>query len=144
MNLIGNAIKFTPHGGQITVTARQVGSAECRVSSSGPDTHSPKPESSGTGERVEVSVTDTGEGIPDEALPHIFDKFYQVQRGIQAKAKGTGLGLSIAKSLVELQGGCIRVTSQIGQGSTFTFTLPRRPMAEIHEAQTLGNTENIL
>ncbi len=141
MNLIGNAIKFTPHSEQITVAARHVGSVECRVSISGLDTENPKPESPDTGERVEISVTDTGEGIPDEELPHIFDKFYQVQRGIQAKAKGTGLGLSIAKSLVELQGGCIRVTSQVGQGSTFTFTLPRRPMAQTQATITLADAE---
>lgn len=103
--------------------------------SPGPDTHNPTPESPGTGERVDISVTDTGEGIPDDELPHIFDKSYQVQRGIQAKAKGTGPGLPIAKSLVELQWGYIRVTSQIGQGST--FTLPRRPMAKFHETENL-------
>jgi signal transduction histidine kinase len=86
-------------------------------------------------------ISDTGEGIPPEELPHIFDKFYQVQVGIQAKAKGTGLGLSIAKSLVELQGGRIWVESQVGHGSTFTFTLPRRPPAQIHEPFTLADAE---
>ncbi|MBZ0168219.1 Histidine kinase [Candidatus Methylomirabilis lanthanidiphila] len=120
MNLIGNAIKFTPNGGQITVTARQVKSAD---------------------ERVEIAVTDTGEGIPTEDLPHIFDKFYQVQLGRQAKAKGTGLGLSIAKSLVELQGGCIWAKSQVGRGSAFVFTLPRRPSATSHKPVTLDNAE---
>ena len=122
MNLLGNAIKFTPNGGQITVTARQIESAD---------------------ERVEIAVTDTGEGIPMEELPHIFDKFYQVQLGIQAKAKGTGLGLSIVKSLVELQGGCIWAKSQVGQGSTFAFSLPRQPLTELHEVATHGNAENL-
>lgn len=121
MNLLGNAIKFTPSGGIVNVELTETEESFARV-----------------------QISDTGDGISGDELPHIFDKFYQVQRGTQAKAKGTGLGLSIAKSLVELQGGCIRVTSQVGWGSTFTFTLPRRPMAEIRDAETLGNAENIL
>jgi signal transduction histidine kinase len=137
MNLIGNAIKFTPSGGQITVTARRVTSGECRVSSSGPDIPA-------NGEQVEIAIADSGEGIPAEELPYIFDKFYQVQLGIQAKAKGTGLGLAIAKSLVELQGGSIWVQSQVGEGSTFVFTLPHYPVAEIDGATTPGSTEKTL
>lgn len=118
MNLIGNAIKFTPSGGLVTVEL--LGEEE---------------------PSVRVQISDTGEGIPPEELPHIFDKFYQVQLGIQGKAKGTGLGLSIAKSLVELHGGSIWVRSQVGQGSTFTFTLPRRPLAVTHEAAPLADAE---
>lgn len=118
MNLLGNAIKFTPSGGTVNVELL------CEEESF-----------------AVVKINDTGEGIPDEELPHIFDKFYQVQLGIQVKAKGTGLGLSIAKSLVELQGGCIWVTSQVGHGSTFTFTLPRRPMAQTQATITLADAE---
>lgn len=116
MNLLGNAIKFTPSGGVVNVEL--LGEEEPFAS---------------------VQISDTGEGVPPEELPHIFDKFYQVQLGIQAKAKGTGLGLSIAKSLVELQGGCIWARSHPGQGSTFSFTVPRRPLAEIREATTLDD-----
>lgn len=118
MNLLGNAIKFTPSGGIVNVDLAEE-EESC----------------------VQVRISDTGNGIPQEELPHIFDKFYQVQLGIQAKAKGTGLGLSIAKSLVELQGGRIWVKSQVGHGSTFTFTLPRRPLAQTHEATTLADAE---
>ncbi|MGH7428348.1 MAG: ATP-binding protein, partial [Candidatus Methylomirabilaceae bacterium] len=111
LNLIGNAIKFTASGGRVDVEL------------TGEDE-----------ERAGVRVTDTGEGIPPEELPRIFDKFYQVQLGIQAKAKGTGLGLSIAKSLVELHGGRIWADSQLGRGSTFSFTVPRRPPSESRSA----------
>jgi signal transduction histidine kinase len=107
LNLIGNAIKFTASGGRIDVEL--AGEDDGHAS---------------------VRITDTGEGIPPEELPRIFDKFYQVQLGIQAKAKGTGLGLSIAKGLVELHGGRIWAESQVGRGSTFVFTLPRRPLIE--------------
>lgn len=111
VNLLGNAIKFTPSGGSVEV------------------------EFSGEEDAYAgVHIRDTGEGIPPEQLPQIFDKFYQVQLGVHAKASGTGLGLSIAKSLVELQGGRIWAESQVGQGSTFCFTLPRRPLAELHDA----------
>ena len=118
MNLLGNAIKFTPSGGIVDVDLAGKEESFARV-----------------------RISDTGDGIPPEELPHIFDKFYQVQLGIQAKAKGTGLGLSIAKSLVELQGGSIWARSQVGHGSTFTFTLPRRPLAQPHETITLADVE---
>jgi signal transduction histidine kinase len=111
MNLIGNAIKFTPPGGQIEIEL--TGEQE---------------------ERATTRISDTGEGIPPEELARVFDKFYQVQLGLEAKAKGTGLGLSIAKGLVELQGGRIWAESQVGHGSRFYFTLPRRPLAEVRGA----------
>jgi len=70
---------------------------------------------------VAVSVADTGQGIPPEHLPHIFDKFVQVPG---APAGGAGLGLAISKSIVEAHGGQISVQSEVGHGTTFTFTLP--------------------
>ena len=114
MNLIGNAIKFTSTGGSVEVEL--------------------------TGEEEDlaaVRITDTGEGIPPEELPRIFDKFYQVQLGLEPKAKGTGLGLSIAKGLVELQGGRIWAESRVGHGSTFFFTVPRRPLGEFLDTASL-------
>lgn len=102
-NLIGNAIKFTPHNGTITISAYLAQD----------------------GKWVEVSVKDTGIGIEKENLGKIFDKFYQV--GAERAAtdvSGTGIGLSIAKEIVEMHGGKIRVESQMGQGAKFSFTLP--------------------
>ncbi|MBI3781170.1 MAG: GAF domain-containing protein [candidate division NC10 bacterium] len=119
MNLLGNAIKFTPSGGSVNVELAGDEDAFARV-----------------------QICDTGDGIPPEQLPRIFDKFYQVQLGIQAKAVGTGLGLSIAKGLVELQGGRIWAESQLGQGSTFCFTLPRRPLAELRGAAVSGDARS--
>ncbi|MGH7412228.1 MAG: GAF domain-containing protein [Candidatus Methylomirabilis sp.] len=119
MNIIGNAIKFTPSGGSVEI---ELGGEEEAPAG--------------------VRITDTGEGIPPEELPRIFDKFYQVQLGIQAKGKGTGLGLSIAKGLVELQGGRIWAESQVGRGSTFFFTVPRRPLGELRGAAAFDGIGN--
>lgn len=99
-NLLSNALTHTPSGGEITVAAR------ARAS------------------EVEISVRDTGEGIPPEHLPYIFERFYRADRSRSRATGGTGLGLSIAKQLVEAHGGRISVASQLGKGTTFTFTLP--------------------
>lgn len=100
-NLVSNAIKFTPSGGQVTI------SAEAAM------------------ENMRFTVTDTGRGIPPEALPRVFDKFFQVQSSTESGAKGTGLGLAIVKHLIELHGGEAGVESETGRGSRFYFTLPR-------------------
>jgi signal transduction histidine kinase len=76
------------------------------------------------GEWVEISVTDTGEGIPAEELPNIFERFYRVDKSRSRATGGHGLGLTIAKRLVEAHGGRIWVESEPGKGSTFCFTLP--------------------
>lgn len=101
-NLIGNAIKFTPRNGTITIEA--VLGQE--------------------GKWLEVSVKDTGMGIAKEDLAKIFDKFYQVGERVATDISGTGIGLSIAKEIVELHGGKIWVESEKGQGAKFSFTLP--------------------
>jgi PAS domain S-box-containing protein len=103
-NLLGNAIKFTPERGKVTVSIVRGGD-----------------------DWVKVSITDTGPGIPSEEAIKIFDKFYQVNQPQRQKARGTGLGLSIAKTLVELHGGKIWLESEAGKGSTFSFTLPAAP-----------------
>jgi putative ABC transport system substrate-binding protein len=100
-NLIGNAIKFTPVQGRVTVSASRNG-----------------------GESVQVSVTDTGPGVPPDEKEKIFAKFYQIAEVNGENSKGTGLGLAISKALVELHGGKIWVESEEGGGSTFSFTLP--------------------
>jgi signal transduction histidine kinase len=97
-NLIGNALKFTGGGGRVTV----------RVERAGAD--------------VRFTVEDTGRGIPDAHLPHIFDRYWQPKGG--ARRLGVGLGLSIAKAVVEAHGGRIWVKSELGVGSIFGFTLP--------------------
>jgi signal transduction histidine kinase/GGDEF domain-containing protein len=107
-NLIGNAIKFTPNGGNILITAKPV-------------FHDSK---EGYGDRVAISVKDNGIGIPLEHLEAIFEKFHQVEGSLQRSVSGTGLGLAITRGLVEAHQGKIWVESVLGKGSTFTFTLP--------------------
>jgi signal transduction histidine kinase len=99
-NLITNAIAHTGKDGQITLGVREENG------------------------KVYVSVSDTGEGIPPEDLPMIFERFYRVDKSRTRATGGTGLGLTIAKRLVEAHGGTIEVKSEVGRGSTFTFTLP--------------------
>ena len=107
-NLIGNSMKFTPDGGKILITAK-------------PFSHDRK---GGYGDRVAISVKDTGIGIPPEHLEAIFEKFHQVEGSLHRSVSGTGLGLAITKGLVEAHQGKIWVESEVGNGSTFTFTLP--------------------
>jgi signal transduction histidine kinase len=99
-NLLANAITHTPAGGQITVSAAMAG------------------------QFVEVSVADSGEGIPAEDLPLIFERFYRVDKSRSRPGGGSGLGLTIAKRMVEAHGGTISVSSQPGKGSRFTFGVP--------------------
>src|SRR5262249_3659578 len=101
LNLLSNAIKFTPEGGRIDVRA-------------------------GVNDgMIEVSVTDTGVGIAPEDQETVFEEFRQVGTA-DKKVEGTGLGLALSRKFVELHGGRIWVKSQVGAGSTFTFTLPMR------------------
>ncbi len=93
----GNAVKFTPKGGSITISA------------------------SNAGAEVEFAVRDTGPGIAPQLLEHLFERYWQADEGAQ---KGRGLGLYIAKHLVEAQGGRIWVESRLGEGTTLFFTLP--------------------
>jgi signal transduction histidine kinase len=122
-NLLSNAIKFTLEGGRVTLTARTVDSAGRRTDSSRAEVQSLPQPIDGTGGWLEVSVADTGIGIPAEELGRIFEEFEQVADGTRPRQEGTGLGLALVKKLVELHGGTIRVASTPGQGSTFTFTV---------------------
>lgn len=124
-NLLSNAIKFTPAGGCITVSARVIHSSAFTVHGNPaagrePSTvnREPYPDS------VEIVVQDTGIGIRPEDHDRVFLEFEQVQGAHQRQLQGTGLGLSVTKKLVELHGGRIWVVSDVGRGSTFTFTLP--------------------
>jgi len=104
VNLLSNAVKFTPSGGRVRLIAR-------RIEKTG------KP-------MAEVSVADTGVGIAPEDQALVFDEFRQAGGDYLRKAEGTGLGLSLAKRFVELHGGTLGVDSRLGEGATFTFTLP--------------------
>jgi len=107
MNLIGNAIKFTPRSGEVKVLI------------DGSDS-----------DWVKFSVVDTGPGIPPEEAAKIFDKFYQITRPNDSKAKGTGLGLAITKALVEMHGGRVWIEPGNNGGSVFSFTVPARQPLE--------------
>jgi signal transduction histidine kinase len=105
VNLASNAVKYNHKGGRVDI--------EVKVGE----------------DKLNVAVRDTGRGIAEKDLPHIFEKFYRVDDSEQ-QTKGTGLGLSIAKHIVEVHGGTISVQSVRGQGSTFSFTLPLPKQAE--------------
>jgi two-component system phosphate regulon sensor histidine kinase PhoR len=107
VNLIHNAVKFTPPGGEITLAAAPL---------------SPVGRGAGGEGVIRFSVRDTGPGIPADDLPRIFERFYRVDRS--RSGGGTGLGLSIARHLVEAHGGKIWAESREGEGSTFFFTIP--------------------
>ncbi len=109
-NLLDNALKFTPPNGRIDISA------------------------SLHGDMVEVRVSDNGLGIPGESLPHIFERFYKVERS--RRNGGSGLGLAIVKNIVQAYGGDVSVESQEGEGSTFTFTLSvaQTPVAPLANA----------
>jgi heavy metal sensor kinase len=119
-NLISNAVKFTPAGGEVRVSVGRVG------------------------DHGEVVVEDTGQGIAPEHLPHIFDRFYRV-RGMEEQAspeKGLGLGLSFVNWIVRAHGGTIEVKSELGKGTTFIVRLPFHP--ELPEASAVGDHQAAL
>ena len=118
-NLLGNALKFTPEGGTITVEAHHR-PPEPAKRVAAPDQRSPL---SGEGYIV-VSVTDTGPGIPAEDVARVFDKFYQTDHSMTRKTGGTGLGLPICKEIIAKHGGQLWAESTVGEGATFTFELP--------------------
>jgi signal transduction histidine kinase/ligand-binding sensor domain-containing protein len=121
MNLLGNATKFTERG-SITLSVRSVSGWITSTDSSSAGRLDGE-DATGSDNHVELSVADTGIGIPAEDLPHIFDEFRQVERQGGEGAEGTGLGLAIAKKTVDLLGGEISATSEVGVGTTFTVRL---------------------
>ena len=109
LNLISNAIKFTPQGGRITVRAAEVQGVD--------------------GRRVRIGVTDTGIGIAPEDLGRLARPFEQIETQHSKTQQGTGLGLALTKALVELHEGLLSIESEPGVGTTVSFTLPRKPTA---------------
>jgi len=118
INLISNAIKFTPEDGTISVNARLV-----------KDT-------------VNVEVSDTGIGISQEDINRLFDEFFRVDNPINQEVKGTGLGLPLAKKIVEAHGGKMWITSKVNEGTTFHFTLPVRPSTTDSSPDTNEEKQN--
>jgi signal transduction histidine kinase len=105
-NLLDNAVRYTPPGGEVTVSAQRANGG------------------------CEVAVSDTGPGIADEHLPRLFERFYRADAARSRGDGGTGIGLAIARSVVEAHGGHIRAESRLGHGSVFTFDLPVADAAE--------------
>jgi two-component system OmpR family sensor kinase/two-component system sensor histidine kinase BaeS len=103
-NLLTNAIRYTSEGGSISAKVERL-----------------------DGDWLQVSVSDTGSGISPEDLPNVFDRFYRADRSRSKTTGGVGLGLAVARELVTAHGGCIWAESQLGKGSTFSFTLPAPP-----------------
>jgi len=100
INLLDNALRYTPKGGTVTVRLDSAGDA------------------------VTIAVKDTGPGIAPEHLPHLFERFYRVESARDRESGGVGLGLAIVKEIAEGHGGTVRVESEVGKGSVFTVTLP--------------------
>ncbi len=102
-NLLDNAIKYTSEGGRVTLSAIEKDQKE-----------------------IQFSIEDTGIGIPKEDIHRIFERFYRVDKGRSKELGGTGLGLSIVRHILQAHGGKIWAESELGKGSTFSFTLPKR------------------
>ncbi len=116
-NLLANALKFTPPGGQVTATSTPIWTG-------------------GELTAVQMEIADSGIGIAADKLPHIFDRFYQVDTSATRAYGGTGIGLALVHELVGLLGGRIEVSSGVGVGTTFQLTLPVQPVAEVIPAET--------
>ncbi|HWL40683.1 MAG TPA: MHYT domain-containing protein [Gemmatimonadaceae bacterium] len=115
LNLLSNAVKFTEPGGAITLSSEQRDGS------------------------IEIHVADTGLGIPPEKLDRIFDAFVQVDRRLNQPVQGVGLGLAISQDLAHAMGGQITVESVLGEGSTFTLSMPRAPRMELAEAPPIAD-----
>jgi signal transduction histidine kinase len=121
LNLLFNALKFTPAGGRVELRAEKAG------------------------EELTLTVADTGMGISEKNLPHVFDRFWQADGTSKRKYQGVGIGLALVKELAEIHGGTVVVQSQEGKGTTFTVTLPYQkaepvPMAAPDVAQEMAST----
>ncbi|MYX01690.1 HAMP domain-containing protein [Streptomyces sp. SID8378] len=124
-NLVSNAVRHTPEGGRVTLRTYVAGR-----NASGPYAPGPNASEEGRGTAVTgggtvvIEVTDTGSGIPADALPHVFDRFWRAEKSRSRRTGGSGLGLAIVRKLVEAHGGTVEATSTEGEGSTFALRLP--------------------
>jgi signal transduction histidine kinase len=112
LNLLDNALHYTPPGGAVCIEATETGTA------------------------VRIAVLDNGIGIAPEHLPHVFTRFYRVDKSRSRAAGGAGIGLTIARRLTEAHGGTIAVESTPGRGSRFAITLPAAPAARLPAVRT--------
>ncbi|MEM9834233.1 MAG: tetratricopeptide repeat protein [Bacteroidota bacterium] len=136
-NLLSNAIKFTPEGGHVYITTDTTSFS----GDSPPANLTP----AGTSEWLEIVVKDTGMGIPEDKLPHIFDRFYQVDDSSTRPGEGTGIGLSLTYELIKLLQGSITVESVMNQGTTFRVLLPMsRQAAPSDELPDLVGEEKVM
>jgi signal transduction histidine kinase/ligand-binding sensor domain-containing protein/DNA-binding response OmpR family regulator len=136
-NLLSNSFKFTPEGGKVTVKMFN------------PHSISPlyiRGEKGGAVRCIQISVSDTGSGIPADSLPHIFDRFYQADNSYTRDEEGSGIGLALTKELVEFHKGKISVSSELGKGTTFIIWLPlakeyytAEEIVDLDEADDRGN-----
>ncbi|MDB9314099.1 PAS domain S-box protein [Spirulina sp. CS-785/01] len=132
INLLNNAVKFTPEGGTINLDARYVPALEkplgTKITVETP-----------LQDYVEIVVRDTGIGIASEHLPKLFQPFVQIDSALNRKYEGTGLGLSLVKRIIDLHGGEVNVSSEVGVGSCFTITLPSPPISPASRSFVLSS-----
>jgi len=125
VNLIDNAVKYTPEGGNVTIAARRVEASSSQLVDSARPIHGSTDQPIHENMRlVEIVVEDTGIGIPEKDLPRITERFYRVDRARSRELGGTGLGLAIAKHLVQAHHGALSIESELGRGTRVRFTLP--------------------
>lgn len=117
-NLLENAVNYTTPGGSIILSVRE-------------DTTT-----------YRVTIADTGHGIPKDSLPHLFTKFYRVSGGLEQGSKGTGLGLYVSKSIIDMHQGTIWVESELGKGTTFSFSLAKATTAEIERVKSEQSSQD--
>ena len=120
LNLVFNALKFTPSGGRVELRAEKMG------------------------DRFQLAVTDTGMGISEKNLPHVFDRFWQADGSSKRKYQGMGIGLALVKELVQVQGGEVSVQSQEGKGTTFTVNLPYRQAEAVEISERKPDPKSML
>ena len=137
INLLNNAVKFTPNGGKITLKVSYIkvlGNKNNEIAKGG------------AYDTLEISIVDTGIGIPPDQIKRLFQPFVQVESALNRNYEGSGLGLVLVKRLVELHGGEVRLTSELGVGSCFTIALPISPFCDLSiepEPTLPSNTEVI-
>jgi two-component system phosphate regulon sensor histidine kinase PhoR len=126
-NLVDNAIKYTPEGGQISITWSTNGIHPPSPNGQQPTSNSPSPQHAIPSPQptIRISIRDSGIGIKPEDQERIFERFYRVDKARSRELGGTGLGLSIVKHLAQSMNGTVAVSSEVGHGSTFTIELPQ-------------------